>query len=153
MKKTALIISLTVLFLAGCVQTAAQSGTGTTSEVPNTTQTETPAELTDEQKTELEMGKTKHTAAHLTFHVTGGSYYFTPSEITIQKGDYVKIVFENAGGMHNFMLDKFNVAIDTIKTGETATGEFRADQSGTFEYYCGVGSHSKMGQTGKLIVE
>ena len=114
---------------------------------------ETPAELTEEQKTELEMGKTKHTAAHLTFHVTGGSFYFTPSEITVQKGDFVKIIFENAGGMHNFILEAFEVATDTIKTGETSTVEFHANESGSFEYYCAVGNHMKMGQVGKLIVE
>ena len=99
------------------------------------------------------MGKTKHTAAHLTFHVTGGSFYFTPSEITVQKGDFVKIIFENAGGMHNFILEAFEVATDIIKTGETSTVEFHANESGTFEYYCAVGNHMKMGQVGKLIIE
>lgn len=110
-------------------------------------------ELTDAQKTQLATGTAAHEPASLTFNIAAGSYYFVPNVIRVKKGDKVKIVLENKGGMHNFVLDEFNVMIDPIKMGETSTAEFVADKVGTFEYYCGVGSHRKMGQKGNLIVE
>lgn len=108
---------------------------------------------TDEQKAQLKAGEDAHDPTDLTFDVVGGSFYFTPNVIHVKKGDKVKIVFHDAGGMHNFTLDEFNVKMDTIKTGETATTEFTADKTGSFEYYCGVGQHRQMGQKGTIIVE
>ncbi len=110
-------------------------------------------ELTTQQTAELAAGAADHASKTLTFNVTGGSFYFVPNEIRVKKGDTVKIVFNDAGGMHNFTLDEFNVKINTLKTGETGTAEFVADKSGTFQFYCGVGQHRQMGQVGNLIVE
>jgi plastocyanin len=116
-------------------------------------QPQTPAPLTEEQNKQLKAGEAPHGPTTLTFDVTGGSFYFTPNVIRVKKGDTVKIVFTNAGGMHNFVLDEFNVKMDPIKDKETRTVEFIADKTGSFEYYCSVGSHRQMGQKGTLIVE
>ena len=114
-----------------------------------------PAELTNEQKTELKAGVSAHAPTELTFNVTGGSFYYTPNEIRVKQGDKVKIVFTNAGGMHNFTLEAFNVQTKTINTGESDTVEFTANKKGTFEFYCAVGGgyHRMKGQIGVLIVE
>lgn len=112
-----------------------------------------PTPMTEEQNKEAEAGKADHAPTTLTFHVDGGSFFYTPNVITVKKGDTVKIVFQNVGGMHNFMLDEFNIKMDPIKTGESKEVEFVADKAGTFEYYCGVGSHRQMGQKGQLIVK
>jgi plastocyanin len=88
-----------------------------------------------------------------TFNVSGGSFFFTPSTMNVKKGDKVRIVFTNAGGMHNLTLDAFGVATRTLSTGESQTVEFIASKSGSFEYYCNVGSHRAMGQKGTLIVQ
>lgn len=114
---------------------------------------EAPPELTEEQKAQLNASSTTSKPAERTFTVAAGSYYFVPNVIRVKKGDTVKIVLENKGGMHNFVLDEFNVKIDAIRTGESAIGQFVADKAGTYEYYCGIGSHRKMGQKGTLIVE
>lgn len=111
-----------------------------------------PTPMTEEQNKEAEAGKADHAPTTLTFHVDGGSFFYTPNMITVKKGDTVKIIFQNVGGMHNFMLDEFNIKMDPIKTGESKEVEFVADKAGTFEYYCGVGSHRQMGQKGQLIV-
>lgn len=114
-----------------------------------------PMALTDAQKAQLKMGLDAHSPSELTFDVTGGSFYFTPNEIRVKQGDKVKINFTNAGGMHNLILDAFNVQTKTLKTGESEVISFTANKKGTFEFYCGVGNgyHRMMGQIGALIVE
>lgn len=87
------------------------------------------------------------------FVVTGGNFKFDLSEIRIQKGDTVKIVFKNAEGFHDLVIDEFKVRTQQIAAGKEETIQFVADKVGTFEYYCSVGSHRQMGMKGKLIVE
>jgi plastocyanin len=115
-----------------------------------------PAPLTDTQKAELKAGSENHQPTSLTFNVTGGSFYFTPNEIKVKQGDKVKIIFTNAGGMHNLMFNDFGgIGTKTIQIGESDTIEFTAKNKGTFEFYCAVGNgyHRMMGQIGVLIVE
>lgn len=113
---------------------------------------QTPPELTAEQKTELAAGEAAHKPKELTFHMNSGSFFFVPNMIKVKKGDKVKIVYKNVGGMHNFVLDEFGVRIDPIKTDAEQTIEFAADKVGSFEYYCSVGKHRQMGQKGQLVV-
>src|SRR3989344_8596563 len=87
------------------------------------------------------------------FIVLGNSFKFNPAEIRVRKGDTVRIVFKNEGGMHNWVLDEFNARTKTLQSGQTDTIEFVANKTGTFEYYCSVGNHRQMGMVGKLIVE
>jgi plastocyanin len=87
------------------------------------------------------------------FIVTGTAFKFSPAEIKVKKGDKVKIIFRNNGGTHDWVLDEFNVRTKQLQTGQTETVEFTADKTGTFEYYCSVGTHRQMGMKGKLIVE
>lgn len=87
------------------------------------------------------------------FTVTGQSFSFTPSTMTVNQGDHVKITFKSVGGTHDFKIDEFNVATNRIGTGGEATVEFTADKKGTFEYYCSVGNHRAMGMKGTLIVQ
>lgn len=78
---------------------------------------------------------------------------FVPSEIRVKKGNMIKITFKNTGGMHDFMIDEFNVATKQLKAGQEETVEFIADKTGSFEYYCSVNNHRAMGMKGVLIVE
>ena len=87
-----------------------------------------------------------------TFNLEAGMFYFSLKEITVNKGDKVKIVLNNAGGMHDWVIDEFSARTPQIKAGETATIEFTADKTGTFEYYCSVGNHRQQGMVGKLTV-
>jgi plastocyanin len=88
------------------------------------------------------------------FTVTASPFKFDPAEIRVKKGDEVKIIFKNAGGMHDWVVDEFEGAhTKQIKSGETDTITFVADKAGTFEYYCSVGNHRQMGMKGDLIVE
>ena len=87
------------------------------------------------------------------FTVDGKNFSFAPSALTVKKGDTVRIVFKNVGGFHDLKIDEFNVATKQIGDGQTDTIEFVADKTGSFEYYCSVGSHRAMGMKGALIVQ
>lgn len=86
------------------------------------------------------------------FDVTGTSFKFSVTEMTVKKGDTVKIVFTNGQGTHDWVIDEFNAKTNILKAGESQTIEFVADKVGTFEYYCSVGSHRAMGMKGNLTV-
>lgn len=86
-------------------------------------------------------------------NVEGGSFYFKPNIIKAKVGVPVKIKFTSVGGMpHDFVVDELGVKTEQIAD-DTLEFEFTPTQSGTFEFYCSVGSHRKMGMKGSLIVE
>lgn len=88
-----------------------------------------------------------------TFTVTGQNFSFAPAQLKVKKGDVVKIVFKNAEGFHDLVLDEFNVRTSQLKAGAEEAVIFKADKTGSFEYYCSVGTHRAMGMTGLLTVE
>ena len=87
------------------------------------------------------------------FTVNGSKFAFDPKEITVKKGDTVKINFVNKDGFHDLVIDEFNVATKQINGGAEETVTFVADKTGSFQYYCSVGTHRAMGMWGTLIVE
>ena len=87
------------------------------------------------------------------FVVSGKNFSFSPSTITVNKGDRVKIIFENSAGFHDFKIDEYGVATKQTNAPTTEVLEFTADKAGSFEYYCSVGSHKAMGMKVTLIVE
>ena len=92
-------------------------------------------------------------AATKTFNISARNFAFSQAEIRVKEGDKVKIVLNSTDGFHDWTVDEFNAKTDQVNTGQTAEVEFVADKTGTFEYYCSVGSHRQMGMVGKLIVE
>lgn len=87
------------------------------------------------------------------FTVVGKNFSFLPATLTVKKGDRVKIILQNTGGVHDLTIDEFGVATKRINSGEQGVIEFTADQVGDFEYYCSVGEHRQMGMKGALTVE
>lgn len=87
------------------------------------------------------------------FTVTGSKFKFEPAQISVKKGDKVRVVFKNAEGMHDFIIDEFKAKTKQIKEKESETIEFVADKAGSFEYYCSVGTHRALGMKGTLVVE
>lgn len=112
----------------------------------------TAPELTADQTAQLAAGEADHATTTLNFDVHGGMFYFVPNVIKVKKGDTVKINYINDGGHHDFNLDEFGFKIDALDGGHTSSGQFVADKVGSFEYYCSIGSHRKMGQRGTLVV-
>jgi len=87
------------------------------------------------------------------FTVSGQNFSFTPSLITVAKGDKVKITFKNTSGFHDFRIDEFDVATKQSQSPATEVLEFTADKIGSFEYYCSIGTHRAMGMKGTFKVE
>lgn len=85
--------------------------------------------------------------------MTASNFTFSLKEIKVKKGDKVKIILQNTGGTHDWVIDEFNARTARIGNGQTATAEFTADKTGRFEYYCSVDTHRAMGMKGTLIVE
>ena len=94
-----------------------------------------------------------------TFVITGENFNFyvdgkNNANIIVKKGDLVRIEFTSTKGLHDWVVDKFNVATSRVRNTDDMTFvEFVADEIGTFEYYCSVGSHRTYGMKGKFIVE
>lgn len=113
-----------------------------------------PAGETQTQQQEVTTAEVPSVTSEVTvIEVEGGAFYVKPNEIRVKQGDTVRIVFTNAGGTHNFSIDEFNVKTKTLQTGETEEVEFVANQTGEFEFYCGVANHRAQGTKGTLIVE
>lgn len=76
---------------------------------------------------------------------------FDLKEITVNKGDKVRIKITVTKGDHDFKIDEFNVYADT-KLNEEMVVEFTADKSGEFVYYCTKTGHRAAGHWGILKV-
>ena len=142
-------IAAVVLLAAGCSSsTTTTQDTSTTPPADTTAVTPQPTQPTTPTPT-----TPAPTATTKSFTVTGANFSFTPTTLTVNKGDTVKIHFVNSGGFHDWVLDEFNVKTPTIQGGATADVQFVADKTGTFEYYCSVGDHRQMGMKGTLTVK
>lgn len=84
--------------------------------------------------------------------VTAKQFEFTPSTITVKKGDHVKITITSEDVTHGFGITAFNVQT-TESPGTPGVVEFDADKVGTFPFmctnFCGSG-HT--GMKGNLVV-
>jgi len=89
----------------------------------------------------------------VTVDIKANNFSFDKRTITVNEGDTVRIVFSNEQGFHDFVIDEFDARTKQLNAGQTETIEFVADKTGTFEYYCSVGTHRAMGMKGNLIVE
>ena len=88
-----------------------------------------------------------------TFTISAANFSFSPKNLTVNKGDTVKIVFQNNEGTHDWVIDEFNARTPRIGGGQTATIQFVANKTGSFQYYCSVGSHRALGMWGTLTVK
>jgi plastocyanin len=87
------------------------------------------------------------------FNITAKNFSFTPSTLTVKKGDRVRITLDNTQGFHDLKIDEFGAATKQFSAPGKETIEFVATKTGSFEYYCSVGTHRQMGMRGTLVVE
>jgi len=71
------------------------------------------------------------------FALTARKYAFSPAKIEVYVGDLVKITLEAQDIPHSFTIDAYRIA-KRAAPGRPAVFEFRADQAGTFPYYCNL---------------
>ena len=71
------------------------------------------------------------------FTVVAKRYAFDPPAIEVQQDDLVKITLRSDDIAHSFTLDRYRIA-KRVSAGGTTTFEFRADEAGTFTFYCNL---------------
>ena len=113
----------------------------------------TTGEVKEEPKTAPVNNTVTTTGAVKEFTISAKNFNFAPNTMTVKKGDRVRITLANGDGFHDLVIDEFGVATKKINTGMTEVVEFTADKTGSFEYYCSVGSHRMMGMKGTLVVQ
>ncbi len=84
--------------------------------------------------------------------ITAKNFSFEPSGVSVQKGDRVRLIFKDAEGEHNLIVDKLGISLKKASPGDGDVTEFTADTVGTFEYYSSVGDDQAQGVRGMLSV-
>ena len=87
-----------------------------------------------------------------THTVTAGSYYYSPSNLTITAGDMVEFV--NNGGYHDVEITSGPESLYLSPcSGPCTIGTLTFNLPGTYEYICSIGSHASNGMVGTITVE
>lgn len=73
------------------------------------------------------------------FTVTARDHRYAPDRLEVSQDDLVKITFRSEDRPYSFVIDAFRI-VKRAGGGQTITFEFRADQAGTFAYYCNLTS-------------
>jgi plastocyanin len=77
---------------------------------------------------------------------------FEPPRIEVRQNDLVKVTFTADDGPHSFNVDAYRIA-KRARPGHPAVFEFRADQAGTFPYYCNLNEgDARHDMKGELVV-
>jgi cytochrome c oxidase subunit 2 len=87
------------------------------------------------------------------FTITGSDHRYSPSRIEVHRDDLVKITFIASDMPHSFNNEQYRIA-KRAGAGQTVTFEFRADQAGTFEFYCNLKQDDRCREMkGQLVVK
>lgn len=77
--------------------------------------------------------------------ITASRFSFTPSEITLKKGEEVMLAVESKDVSHGLLIEDLDVRTE-VKKGETANVKLNPTTVGTFEgqcaHFCGAGHGS-----------
>jgi heme/copper-type cytochrome/quinol oxidase subunit 2 len=86
------------------------------------------------------------------FSVSARKYAFAPLRLEAVQDDLVKVTFRAEDIAHSFTIDAYRIA-KRAAAGQTIVFEFRADQPGTFRFYCNLASDDRCREMhGELVV-
>ena len=86
--------------------------------------------------------------------VQGFEYGFDPAELTIHRGETVRLLFRNTGTIdHDLTIPDWDAATPVLAPGEEAVVEVQARRSGAFRFLCSVPGHNELGMNGTIRVE
>ena len=71
------------------------------------------------------------------FTIVAKDHIFTPNKLEVSQDDLVKITLRSEERPTSFAIDAYRI-IKRAAGGTSITFEFRADQSGTFTFYCNL---------------
>jgi len=84
--------------------------------------------------------------------VVARKYSFSPARIEVRQDDIVKVTLKTEDIPHSFTIDKYRIA-KRAAPGQPVTFEFRADQAGSFAYYCNLTTDERCKEMrGELVV-
>ena len=91
-------------------------------------------------------------ATEQVIHLNAKKFEYSPSEITVKKGQPVVIEIVSLDRKHGFTIPDLKVRID-VKPGAQNVVRFTPDKAGTFNFHCDLfcGSGHE-GMTGTLVV-
>lgn len=69
--------------------------------------------------------------------VAASRYKFEPARIEVNQDDLVKIELKTQDIAHSMTIDAYRI-VKRVNPGQVVTFEFRADQPGTFPFYCNL---------------
>lgn len=138
------ILILAVLLVAGCASTTTNTQNTTNTSAQNPPAENTPPGTIPPVAT---VGPIKE------FNMTATGFLFSPSIITVNKGDRMVLNIQNTDTKeHGFSLATFNI-VETLPVGRMTTIRFTADQVGEFNFFCSVFCGSGHGDMrGKIII-
>ncbi len=84
--------------------------------------------------------------------IKASKYQFSPRELKIKASQPVTVALTSADGNHSFDVDALNIHTNEAGKGETVVAEFKVDQPGKYEFYCGHSGHKERGMTGTLEI-
>lgn len=151
-KRTLIIGAILVVVAGGMFYTGAKYEKNKLSKLgllKNGTEQVSPSK---KQKTGATMNKDNVKEFSMTAYYDDQGKWFSLKEITVNKGDRVRIKVTNTKGIHNFTLDEYGIKETTPLDKETVI-EFTADKAGEFTYYCSMPGHRQAGQFGTLTVK
>ncbi|OGY94502.1 MAG: hypothetical protein A2406_04320 [Candidatus Komeilibacteria bacterium RIFOXYC1_FULL_37_11] len=140
--------------LSGCILTQTKDQAIVVEENPQGTEEQVTEEVAKENNEVDESNSAVQEFEMESFtEIIDGQYFpqFSKKEITVNKGDKVRLKINATSGMHNIKIDEFNVLAET-PIGEVTVVEFVANQAGEFVYYCAKPGHRALGQWGTLKV-
>lgn len=83
----------------------------------------------------------------------GPGFAFNPNRIEVPVNQEVTLQLENVNSIdHDFILEAFGVASDTLGGGEAQSLSFTPGQTGEYEFYCSIPGHREGGMVGTLVV-
>jgi protein-disulfide isomerase len=91
-----------------------------------------------------------------TIEVSGTEYSFSPSTITVQKDQTVRVEFTNTGQIpHNLRIPSLGVGSQVIQGSQTDSFTFTAPEEGTYPINteCTLPGHAENGMVGKVVVK
>ncbi len=86
------------------------------------------------------------------FTIRESNFKLSPANITVNKGDNVRITVVNDQGQHNLFVEGYEKRISVVSPGKSQVMEFVADRPGTFKMWCEVDAHRDFGMEGELTV-
>ncbi len=87
------------------------------------------------------------------FTIRESNFKLSPSNITVNQGDLIKITVVIDQGTHNLFVEGYDQRVNVASSGKSQVMEFVADKSGIFKMWCEVAGHRDLGMEGQLIVQ